>query len=279
MSQNPLQKYFRQPSIHLRLPSNGEFYTPEMLQLPPTNEVPVYPMTAIDEITYKTPDALFNGSATVEVIKSCVPSFTDPWQMLTIDLNTVLIAIRIASVGETLEISSTCPKCQATADYEVDLHALIDKRPDIKKYHEVLKIGDLVLHFRPLTYFQANDNNLVRFEEQRLAKILGTENMTEDQKIHILSEIFKNIADFSIKAVTCSISAIDSSEGPVTDQTHISEFLKNCERSVYENIKNHIVELRKMEDLDPLHIKCSDCGHEYEQPYAMDMTSFFDLGS
>lgn len=57
-SANPLKQFFRQPAIYLRLPSNGDFWPAGSLQMTPNSELPVYPMTAIDEITYRTPDAL-----------------------------------------------------------------------------------------------------------------------------------------------------------------------------------------------------------------------------
>ena len=60
---NPLSQYFRQPVIYIKLPSNGKFYPPGTLDMPANNELPVLPMTAIDEITYRTPDALFDQIA------------------------------------------------------------------------------------------------------------------------------------------------------------------------------------------------------------------------
>ena len=74
-SVNPLKQFFRQPAIYMRLPSQGEYWPEGSIALPENKELPVYPMTAIDEITYRTPDALFNGQAVVNVIKSCVPAF------------------------------------------------------------------------------------------------------------------------------------------------------------------------------------------------------------
>jgi hypothetical protein len=87
---NPLQQYFRQPAIHIKLPSNGEFYPNGSLDMPPTGEIPVYPMTAIDEITYRTPDALFNGQAVVSVIQSCIPNIKDAWASPATDVNAIL---------------------------------------------------------------------------------------------------------------------------------------------------------------------------------------------
>ncbi len=65
---NPLRQFFRQPAIYLRLPSNGNFWPKDSIDFPANMELPVLPMTAIDEITYRTPDALFNGQAVVSVI-------------------------------------------------------------------------------------------------------------------------------------------------------------------------------------------------------------------
>ena len=68
MSDNPLKQYFRRPAVYLKLPSGGLGYPEGTIDMPDTGELPVYPMTAIDEITSRTPDALFNGTAVVEVI-------------------------------------------------------------------------------------------------------------------------------------------------------------------------------------------------------------------
>ena len=142
MSNNPLTQYFRQPAIYVKLPSNGQHYPEAALKMPANNELPVYPMTAIDEITYRTPDALFNGNAVVNVIKSCIPSIQDPWAIPAMDVDTILVAIRIASYGHTMEISTSCPHCQHEADYGLDLRTVMERMraPD---YSKSIHDGDL----------------------------------------------------------------------------------------------------------------------------------------
>lgn len=279
MTENPLKQYFRQPAIHLTLPSGGEFYPNEALEMPETGEVPVYPMTAIDEITYKTPDALFNGSAIVDVVKSCIPAIKDPWLMPTIDLNSVLISIRIASFGERIDVDSTCPKCNNSATYEIDCRTLLDKTPDINVYHKELTQGDLIFRFRPLVYKEVNENNKLQFEESRLQKLIQDESLAEDQKIQLLTQAFQNIAKFSIETIAKSISSIQTPESLVVDRSHIEDFLKNCESELYERIKKHLFTLKEQENLSPLKFKCTECEHEYEQAFALDMTSFFARNS
>ena len=64
---NPLNKYFRQASIYVALPS-GTDYPPEVVSPSKTGKIGVMPMTARDEIKFKTPDALMNGQGIVDVI-------------------------------------------------------------------------------------------------------------------------------------------------------------------------------------------------------------------
>ena len=126
-SVNPLKQYFRQPAIYLRLPTGGKYWPPGSIELTHNGEFPVYPMTAIDEITYRTPDALFNGQAVSTVIQSCIPNVKDAWLAPTADINSMLVAIRLASYGHELEINSTCPSCNNSEDYAVDLRNVLDQ--------------------------------------------------------------------------------------------------------------------------------------------------------
>ena len=84
---NPLMKFYRQPKIYLALPSKGHWYPEGSLDMPDNGELPVFAMTAKDELTLKTPDALLNGAATVELIQSCIPNIKNAWQMPVLDLD------------------------------------------------------------------------------------------------------------------------------------------------------------------------------------------------
>lgn len=108
MNSNPLSQYFRQPAIYIKLPSQGNFYPDGALVAMPNGEYPVLPMTTLDEITYRTPDALFNGQAVVSVIESCMPNIKKGWAVPAVDLDTILVAIRIATYGNDLELSTIC---------------------------------------------------------------------------------------------------------------------------------------------------------------------------
>ena len=65
---NPLIQAYRKPALYIPLPSGGEFYQTKP-KLSIDGELAVYAMTARDELITKTPDALFNGEATISLIK------------------------------------------------------------------------------------------------------------------------------------------------------------------------------------------------------------------
>jgi len=274
MSDNPLRNYFRRPSIYITLPSKGKFYPEGTLELTENNELPVYPMTAVDEITYRTPDALFNGTSIIEVIQSCMPNIKNAWMIPSIDLDTILAAIRIASYGHTLGIGTTCPKCEEEAEYGVDLRIIIEQM-DVGEYNSSINVGDLEIHIRPLTYKDINESSLVQFEEQKIASVLEDVEMSEEEKLKLLSKTFTKISEMTITTMTKSVEYIKTPETLVSDAEQIDEFLHECDRAIFETIKNKVLTLRSNSELKPLKIKCMECEHEYEQPFTLDMSNFF----
>jgi len=275
---NPLRKYFRQPAIHLRLPSNGKFYPPEAISMPPNGELPVYPMTAVDEIITRTPDALFNGSTIVEIISSCVPNIRDPWSVPAVDLNALLAAVRLASYGHSMDIVSKCPKCSESEELSVDLRVVLDsiKMPD---YDQPLALGDLTVYFVPMTYRQINDVGRVQFEDQKILQMVNDSEIAEEEKMRRLGEAFRRITQLTMRSIAASINAIKSNDAMVTDSEQIEEFLLNIEKSKFEIIKEHVMKLREATDLQPIAITCKSCSNQYQQSFTLDMSNFFEIAS
>jgi hypothetical protein len=271
---NPLTQYFRQPAIHVQLPSQGNFYPPGTLMMPPNRELPVLPMTAVDEITYRTPDALFNGSAVVSVIRSCVPAIRDPWVMPSVDIDAMLIAIRIASFGHGMDLTTVCPSCNHQEEITIDLRAVNDKLR-IGNYQESLHIGDLEVFFRPLSYRDVNENNQQQFEQQQGLRILSDDSVDEKTKADQLGKSMTAINELTLKTIAQSIAAIKTPGASVSESEFIMEFLKNCERTVFNRIRDYAIDLRVNSEIQPINLKCNNCSHEYQQPFTLDMASFF----
>jgi hypothetical protein len=271
---NPLTQYFRQPAIYIRLPSGGKFYPPGTLQMPPNNELPVLPMTSVDEITYRTPDALFNGTATVNVIKSCVPSIRDPWSMPSTDIDAVLVGIRIASYGHEMEIGTTCPACNEADEISVDLRRVNDMI-SVGNYDQVLHIGDLEIYFKPITYRTVNQNNQVQFEQQQALRVLDNDDVEETVKLAQLNQSMKIMNSLTLKTVAQSIGAIKTPDALVTELDYIYEFLNNCDSKLFAKLRDHVISLKQASEIKPINLTCSECSHKYTQPFTLDMASFF----
>ena len=275
---NPLQQYFRQPSIYIRLPSGGQHYPEGTLDMPPNGEVPVLPMTAVDEITYRTPDALFNGSAMVSVIQSCVPNIRNAWAIPAVDVDAILTGIRIASYGHNMGIGSTCPACKHESEFEVDLRTVMDqiRSPD---YSQSVRHGDLEFYFRPMNYKNLNDNNRTQFDQQKLIAMIPDAEIPEADKVSAISDALRKITVMTIDALCQSIAAVRTPQALVTETEFIRELMQNCDRNVFNAVRDHIVNLKAKAELQPLNLTCPECKNQYEQTMTLDMTSFFEVAS
>jgi hypothetical protein len=271
---NPLRQYFRRPSIYIKLPSKGKYYPEGAIELPEGGEIPVYPMTAIDEITSKTPDALFNGMAITDLIKSCAPAIKDPWALPICDLDTILIAIRAATNGNDLDIESTCGACQETSKYGVNLVGLL-AQIDSSGYDQSIQMGDLSIKFKPMDYRHANQSNLDQFELQRQINQLETIESQDDRTAQS-SALLKKLTDMNVSLIANTIDSIATPSELVTNKEYISEYLKGCDRKTFDTIRSTVVKLRDSCNTKPLKIKCVSCEHEYEQQLALNSTDFFE---
>lgn len=273
MNENPLKQYFRRPAIYIRLPSEYEYYDQTIVDVPENGELPVYPMTAIDEITSRTPDALFNGSAVADIMKSCIPNIKNPWKINAIDLEAILIAIRVASTGESMDIDSVCPECKDVNKYGVNLIDLLGGMPKVN-YHDTLKIRDLEIKFKPLTFTETNKNDMSQYHIQ---KVLISLNEIEDpeEKTKKSQEAIKYLTTATNDAIVSTIQYIKTPETTVADVEFIKEFLLSCDRQTSSAITDFSVNLRNKSQLKPMRIRCTSCQHEYDQQIILNITDFF----
>ena len=278
MNSNPLSQYFRQPAIFIRLPSQGNFYPQGAIEHTVNGEYPVLPMTTADEITYRTPDALFNGQAVCTVIQSCMPNIKNAWAIPSVDLDTILVAIRIATYGNDLDIMSTCPACETETEYTLNLTQIISSIQGID-YSKSLTLGDLEIYFQPMSYKQMNDNSLIQFEEQRALQALQNTEIDGEAQTKQLSDVLRKINTVTTRALAQSISLVKTPTAQVTDPDHIGEWLLNCDRNTFAAIRDFIIEGKQQSELRPMHIKCNNCSHEYDQPFTLNMTDFFAAAS
>ena len=146
------------------------------------------------------------------------------------------------------------------------------KMPDFSKS---ITHGDLEITFQPMTYRYQNETNQLQFENQRLLQMIPGSDLPDDEKIKRLNDVLKQITELTIEAIKYSIASIRTPSAIVTETEYIQEFLKNCDRVLFNKIKDHVISLRESSELKPMNVKCQECDHEYTQPLTLDMTSFF----
>ena len=271
---NPLRQFFRRPAVYLKLPSGGNFYPPGTIDMPENGELPVFPMTAIDDITAKTPDALFNGQAVTDIIKSCVPNILNPWAVSSVDLDSILLAIRSASSNDGLDVNSTCPSCFEGAEYKINLGGILSgiKAPD---YDTPFQVGELAVKFRPLTYKEMNEVALSQFEMQRQFSNLDSIQDMEERMLKS-KQALQMVTEVTMRTIAKTIDCIVAPNGmEVKEISYILDFLQNCDKNTFEAIKEHNTKLRETSEMKPLKIKCIHCQHDYEQPFTINISDFF----
>lgn len=278
LTQNPLAKHFRQPALYIKLPSEGRYYVNNTIELPVTGEIPVYPMTARDEITMKTPDALMNGQSTVSVIKSCCPNILDPWKMPAIDLDTVLIAIRIATYGKEMEFTAVCPHCNTQIEQGLDLEYVMNKITT-GNWAQTVKSDGLEIILKPQSFEDYNKNNLLNFEEQRIIQLVQDERIPEEDKTKQFEVLFQRLINTGIGQVSKSIAAIKTEDGTVVDnRDHINEFLNNCDSRVWQAIKDRLDAIKDENRWNEITVTCTNdkCKKEFVTPFVFEQSNFFD---
>lgn len=276
---NPLAKHFRQPSIYLKLPSQGRYWPDDALTLSATGDLPVYPMTTKDEIALRTPDALMNGSGVVDVIKSCIPAIIDPWQMPSVDVDACLIAIRIASYGTDMNVASRCPKCEHSNENTVDLnHAL--EQITMPNYNHTVTDKDLSIKLKPQNYYAVNKTNSIAYKEQRILDVLANQEVSAEDRERNLKSITDELIELNVDNLTASTEYILMEDGTkVTDLAFIKEFYNNTSGALVKKIQDALGDIAKSAGLKPYKNICTECEHEYQTEVTFDYANFFGLGS
>ena len=270
---NPLKQYFRRPAIYLKLPSGGKLYAPGVVNIPESGELAVYPMTAIDEISSKTPDALYNGTAMADIIKSCIPDIKDPWSINSMDLDAILIAIKSAAGGDDMSISSECPSCKEVAEYGVNLIGILSQLKSAD-YEKELTINELSIKFRPLSYKEMNEAGTSQMEAQRIFMMLEKEE-NEAVRAEKTQEALRFITEVTMRILSNTVTHVRTPNAFVEEKEYILDFLKNCDRETYIAIRDYNASLKAQTEIKPLKIKCIHCQHEYEQQFTLNTSDFF----
>lgn len=275
---NPLSSFYRQPKIYVTLPSKGKFYPKGTLDVSTTGEYPVYAMTAKDELMFKTPDALLSGQSTVELIKSCIPAILDPWQMPSIDLDFALIAIRVATYGDKMEVNTHCPHCNADNSYDINLSEWFQVFSNFT-YTETIDADPLTINIRPYSYKEVTKTSIKTIEQQRIFKIIEDDSISDEEKLEKFGQSFVKLTELTVDIVADCITSIEAPDGSVTDKAVIKDFIHNCSKDIFDKIAEQITAMKDQIELKASNVSCGECNKAFELPVTMDQANFFAVKS
>lgn len=280
--QRPLEKYYRQPAVYIKLPSGGKYYDNTVFTPTETGEIPVLPMNAKDELSFKTPDAMMNGQATVDVIKSCVPNFLDPWKMVNYDTDVVLLAIRIATYGETMNIKYRTPVTGDEMEHTVNLPALLEDLAKVEIKDEVTTSKGFKIIMEPLTYTTLTKVQLANYESQKMYSALDNSALADADRTKVFRDTFEKINKINFSLLVDGIQKITTPNGEeVVDRKQIIDFCNNTDAKTVEEIQSLLGQLRNQTQIPPLKMKATEeqikkgVPATYEVPMTFDNSNFF----
>jgi hypothetical protein len=279
---NPLAAFMRQPKIYISLPSGGEFYPPGCLIPTETGQFPVYSMTAKDELLLNVPDALMNGQAIVDVIQNCMPNIKNAWHVPNIDLDMILLAMRLATYGE-LMVTPVKVNDDVEFDYQVDLRIVMDALTSQISWDPIVPVNDeMTVYVRPLNYRQMTKTALQTFETQKIIQAVNDEKMSEDDRLQVFKDSFKKLSDVTVGMVADSIYRIDTAMGSTDNPEFIREFIENADKDVFNVIQKHIERYKEQNTIKPIVVDVTEdmrargvTGDTIEIPLTFDPSTFF----
>jgi len=223
---------------------------------------------------------LLNGQATVDVIQSCIPAIKNAWQLPSVDLDTVLIAIRIATYGEQLDVNATVPNTELENTYAVDLRKMLNNLVT-KQFDSNLKIDDFDVTIRPLTYREFTEASLKTFEEQRIFTLVNNDDIGEAEKLQKFGESFRKLNELTVFTISKSITSIKINEEEVTNPLYIEEFIANVDKSFYTQLSDHLEVQKEKFSTKPIEISSTDeevaagAPTTWSLPIVFDQSNFF----
>ena len=279
---DPLGKYYRQPQIYITLPTKGKYYPADVYTPSDTGEIPVFPMTAMDELAFKTPDSLISGQSTVDVIKSCVPNLKNPWKMTNYDTDTILLAIRVATYGETMSMTYSVPGTDLKVDHTVNLPALLEDLAKVDVVDTATTDSGFKIKVSPLDYQTLTKVQTARFEQEKIYATMRAAALDERTKADQFAKSFKNLNTINFELLIDSVIEITTPDGvAVDDKIQIGKFCKNCDTKIINEIQDELGKIRIQGQVPPLRMKSTEehikagAPVSYEVPLTFDQSNFF----
>lgn len=255
-STNPLLQPIQMPGETFTLPSGGLLYNPGVLDGSVQNgEVRVFPMTAIDDITIKSPDMLFSGDAVRQVFARCVPQVANVDEMFARDVDFLLICLRKVSYSNTMSIEYTHNCDEKSHEYQLDMDFFIQNtiRMDPTAASTMF---DLVL----------DNKQKVTMRPIRFIDFIKLMQINDTDPADI-----EKIKQMTLETVQGVIASVDG----ITDEKLIYEWLSQVRPAVLTQINDNIDQTIKWGPDFTVEKPCKNCGETLLLTAPLNPLAFF----
>lgn len=280
MSESKLSKYYRVPKLYVRVPSQGAF-NPD-IQQSMSDELAVMAMTGRDETMLQNPDALLNGEAITSAIKSCVPGIKDPKDIPITDIDTLLIAIKIATSGEEHDITAKCPKCKTDTGGMVNLRNILPTAKLLESEYPIKLDTGVTVYIKPYTYAMQTEAALAAFDETKTLQNITKGKEINSESMAVYNKSFRRMADMSVSLLARSVVKVVTPEGDeVTNQEEIFAFIQNIDSASAKKIDETLGKINSLDIDKRVEMTCENesCKNTWTTTVEFNASDFFAVGS
>jgi hypothetical protein len=294
------------PPIQIELPTLGKFYPMGVLN-PEANpkNISVGTLGIMDEFSYKDIFLLVSGKAIEQLITHlCGDQILVPSELCEIDVETILVAARMASYGPDLNLTHVCDKmvekkiegddlhneeipCMHENKLLIDLHDFILRYENIKDFDMFMvalpKIEQKI-YLKPTPYrtsievmrnVMGNRKKMEEFDTDNNEFILNSDSYVRYEELMGLS------ADLQIKTVLDCIWGVELKDGRRVEDPHIlAAWIYELPEPYYNMIRNRVNDITNhFRQISLYKYKCGACGGDNEFNLNMNAEILFLVDS
>jgi hypothetical protein len=211
-----------------------------------------------------------------------MPNIKNAWHVPNIDLDMILLAMRLATYGE-LMVTPVKVNDDVEFDYQVDLRIVMDALTGQISWDPIVPVNDeMTVYVKPLNYRQMTKTALQTFETQKIIQAVNDEKLSEDDRLQVFKDSFKKLSDVTVGMVADSIYRIDTAMGSTDNPEFIREFIENADKDVFNVVQKHIERYKEQNTIKPIVVDVTEdmrargvTGDTIEIPLTFDPSTFF----
>jgi hypothetical protein len=212
-----------------------------------------------------------------------VPNVKNVREMISNDIDVLLVAVQGATHGDDIEVTAPCPSCDNAITGIASVEGAIESMIELEEVYKVDAAPDLQIAIKPFKYKNTIQAGIASFQSSRSLQVLG-ELPDDMDKLKVFNESFMKMADMNYQLIVDAVHSVTIGKGKdaqnITDRDHIKEFLDNCEATIGKAVETAVTEVNKIGIQKTMMFLCEECEvekgpNEFEAGINFDPVNFF----